>query len=180
MNEKNNIRLHIKSLKRNLSNNDMINCAEMVFSKLYSLDEWNKATNILFYYSLPDELQTLPFIDHLTNKKIYIPRVNGDNLDIIRYDKESIQKGYQNIMEPIESNISVQIKDIDIVLVPGIAFDLNKNRLGRGKGFYDRLLNGSKCIKIALAYDFQILEKIPAQPHDVKMNIIITPNHIIR
>ena len=67
-----------------------------------------------------------------------------------------------------------------MIIVPAVAFDFNKNRLGRGKGFYDRLLSqATNAIKIGVGYDFQIFETIPTEPHDIPMDIVITPNHVI-
>jgi 5-formyltetrahydrofolate cyclo-ligase len=71
------------------------------------------------------------------------------------------------------------LKQIDLVIAPGIAFDKNKNRLGRGKGYYDKYFNGKKITKIGVCYDFQLLENIPVEPFDVKMDKIITPNYTI-
>jgi len=74
----------------------------------------------------------------------------------------------------------VNIEEIDLVIVPGVVFDKNLNRIGFGKGYYDKILNRLKpsAKKVALAHDFQVLEDIPAEEHDVKMDMIITEKNI--
>ncbi len=92
-----------------------------------------------------------------------------------------------NILEPVseireDSSRWLEIGDVDLVLVPGLAFDPNGNRLGRGKGYYDRLLSqsSSRTALVALAFEEQILERLPVEPHDVKMDYIVTENRVIR
>jgi 5-formyltetrahydrofolate cyclo-ligase len=68
----------------------------------------------------------------------------------------------------------------DLVLVPGMAFDLHGDRLGRGRGFYDRLLAEASGVKCGVGYDFQLLEKIPAEPHDAKVDFIFTPSRCVK
>ena len=83
-----------------------------------------------------------------------------------------------NILEP-DGSITCDIKDIDIIIVPGIAFDRSRHRIGYGKSYYDRLLKDAKCKKIGLAYDFQIVEKIPKDKWDISLDIVITDKQII-
>ena len=83
-----------------------------------------------------------------------------------------------NIIEPIGESISPS--KLDLIIVPGVAFDKNKNRLGRGKGFYDKLLSEVTCCKIGICYDFQLLEYLPCEDHDIKMNLIVTPKYLIK
>ena len=85
--------------------------------------------------------------------------------------------GSYNIIEPIGTPIPAS--EIDLIIVPGVAFDKSGNRLGRGKGFYDRLLHNLSAIKIGVGYDFQLIEKINTEPHDIAMDAIITPSNSI-
>ena len=70
--------------------------------------------------------------------------------------------------------------EIELIIVPAVAFDRNGNRLGRGKGFYDRLLQTTSATKIGVGYDFQLIEEIPAEPHDIPMDMVITQKHYIK
>lgn len=174
------IRERIKLLKKSISKAEKDVAADNVFSVLFSVDEWMKAQKILFYYSLPDELQTAKYLDIASKcKDTYLPRVNGDELEVIKYEPHSIGVGAFNIFEPT-SDKKIDINDIDITIVPAVAFDIVGNRLGRGRGFYDRLLINSNVLKIGVAYDFQLLEHLPTERHDIKMDMIITPNNILR
>lgn len=180
MNSKDNIRIAIKKQKACVDAEEKKYAEVLVFNKVHSLDEWNTSKNILFYNSLPDELQTTRQLeDNNHDKNIFLPRVNGSTLDILRYDADNMHIGAFNINEPSGHN-TTDIEAIDLVIVPGVAFDKNGNRLGRGKGYYDSLLSNCRAIKIGVCYDFQLLDNIPAENHDVKMDIIITPKYLIR
>lgn len=179
MNDKKEIRLYIKNLKQSLSDQFKCDCAEIVFGHLFQLKEWHKAKNVLFYHSLPDELQTVKYLKLVADKNLFLPRVNGDILEIVKYDGDSLEIGYYDILEPTSHQI-VPPESMDLIIVPGIAFDKCGNRLGRGKGFYDRLLVNTNAVKIGVGYDFQLLSSIPHDYHDIKMDIIITPNNLIK
>lgn len=178
MTEKNIIRDIIRNFKKDISNNEKKNASNKVFKKLYSLEVWKKSNKILFYHSLPDELQTIEYLQFTTDKELYLPRVKGNTLEILPYSSKKIDIGKFNIHEPTGNDI-VSIENIDLVIVPAMAFDKQCNRLGRGKGYYDSILSNSNAIKIGIGYDFQVFDKIPTEPHDIKMDIIITPSYTI-
>ena len=91
--------------------------------------------------------------------------------------KELVKVGAFGIIEPLGDEIDCNI--IDFIIVPGVAFDRNLNRLGRGKGYYDRLLSESNAFFAGIGYQMQVLEKIPVEDHDIKMNCIITEREIL-
>lgn len=137
------------------------------------------ADKILMYHSLPDELSTIDFIDKWhTRKHFFLPRVNGVNLDVLPYDRTRLQYGAFHIEEPTGDDIE-NIDNIELIIVPGIAYDNRGNRVGRGKGYYDRLLSRTKATKIGIGYDFQLVEEIDSEPHDITMDIVITDSRII-
>lgn len=173
------IRDYIKRQKALLSSKEKSSAAQAVYNKLSALRQISDSSKILLYHSLPDELSTQLIIKKLYDEKeLYLPRVNGVNLEILPYTPSSLKTGSFNIKEPAGNNI-INIADINLVVVPGVAFDLHGNRIGRGKGFYDRLLNDTSAIKIGICYDCQIINYIPNEPHDIKMNIIISDKRII-
>jgi 5-formyltetrahydrofolate cyclo-ligase len=144
------------------------------------------AHTILFFAPLPDELDVwpvlalalalgtncaLPFFD--TEKKIYGAR----QLQNLATD---ITTGKFGVREPAVTCAELPLDRFDLVLVPGLAFDLKGNRLGRGRGFYDRLLEKASGIKCGVGHDFQLLEKIPAEPHDAKVDFILTPSRCVK
>jgi 5-formyltetrahydrofolate cyclo-ligase len=144
--------------------------------------QMQSAHTILFFAPLPDELDlwpvlelslalgttcALPFFD--AEKKIYgAKEIKKLAADIIT--------GKFGMREPAASCPKFPLNQFDLILVPGMAFDLNGNRLGRGQGFYDRLLENASGIKCGVGYDFQLLEKIPVEPHDVKVDFVFTPS----
>ena len=137
------------------------------------------ADKILMYHSLPDELSTIDFIDKWhTRKHFFLPRVNGVNLDVLPYDRTRLQYGSFHIEEPTGDDIE-DIDNIELIIVPGIAYDNRGNRVGRGKGYYDRLLSRTKATKIGIGYDFQLVDEIDSDPHDITMDIVITDSRII-
>ena len=177
MQSKSEIRAKIKELKSKLSKSEIQAASSQVKTKIESSLWFKNATHILTYASLPDELGTsLQLIDWMKTKYVYLPRVNDKDLEILLATETRI--GSFNIEEPIGDNI-ININNIDLIIVPGVAFDYHGTRIGRGKGFYDRLLSNSNALKIGIGYDFQVLDKIPSEPHDITMDAIITPNNFI-
>lgn len=171
---KEDIRIRIKAQKTILSDQEKREAARAAFAILEKHAAFVMAQNILMYHSLPDELSTLEFIDKWSGtKRFFLPRVNGVNLDILPYDRSRLSLGAFQIEEPQGDDVA-DISEIEMVVVPAVAYDRNGNRVGRGKGYYDRLLATTKATKVGVAYDFQLVDEIDAEPHDVKVDIIIT------
>lgn len=178
--KKNDIRIRIKAQKALLSNEEKTKAAELAFSFLENHASFILANRILMYHSLADELSTINFIDKWSGRKeFFLPRVNGVNLDILPYSKSTLRLGAFQIEEP-DGDDTVDINQIELIVVPGVAYDRKGNRVGRGKGYYDRLLNNTKALKVGVAYDFQMVEEIDAEPHDVKVDIVITDKGIYK
>ncbi len=172
--KKEDIRIRIRSQKSILSDEEKQQAAKAAFEILERHASFMMAEKILMYHSLPDELSTRSFIEKWAGrKKFFLPRVNGVNLDILPYDRTTLRLGAFHIEEP-QGDETTDIHDIELIIVPGVAYDRQGNRVGRGKGYYDRLLSTSKATKIGMAYDFQVVDEIDAEPHDVKVDFIIT------
>ena len=178
-NEKNEIRLRLKVLKSQNTVAIKQESAEAVFSKIISTAEFIAAKSILVYWSSADELPTQDFIAEWKDKKcILLPLVVGESMEIKRFSSiEKMKKGYMGIWEP--SSTESYIMEPDLILVPGVAFDLKKNRLGRGKGFYDRYFAQSKAQKWGVGFDFQLLNSVPFNEMDVPLDKIFTPSQTI-
>lgn len=176
------IRNKIKALRLALNQEERLSAADAVFERLESTAAFQLAEKILMYHSLPDELETHRFLSKWKDrKKFFLPRVNGVNLEILPYDESRLEIGSFHIEEPKGDEIH-PVDEIEVIIVPGVAFDREGHRMGRGKGFYDRLLETAKATKIGIAYDFQMLDTVPTDPHDVAMDVIITESstYIIR
>ena len=130
---------------------------------------------ILLYWSLPDEVRTPQLIDslHKMGHHILLPVVNGDTLLLREYRNISdMTVGQFEIQEPIGGEFTDYDK-IDLAFIPGRAFTTDGARLGRGKGYYDRLLTKIGCPLIGVCFPFQIVEKIPMDTHDIMVNEVI-------
>ena len=139
------------------------------------------ARTILFFAPLPDELDIWPVLE--------LSLALGTNCALPFFDAEKntygarllktlatdIVIGKFGVREPAASCAEIPLNQFDLVLVPGMAFDLQGHRLGRGQGFYDRILAEASGVKCGVAYDFQLLETIPTEPHDAKVDFIFTP-----
>lgn len=173
--DKNDIRNRIKTRKSLLSQAEKACAAKSVFDRLEQSAAFLLADNVLLYHSLPDELSTREFLDKWCGRKhFFLPRVNGVNLDILPFDRSRMALGSFHIEEPTGDE-TTDINAIELIIVPGVAYDRRGNRIGRGKGYYDRLLSSTSATKIGVGYDFQLIEEdIPAEEHDVAMDIVIT------
>ena len=173
----------ISQKKKQYSPKEIAFLSEIIFSRITQLPEFLMSKQILAYHSLSGEVQTIEFIEkYKETKEIFLPVVEGDVLSVKKYTgKENGVKGPFGIFEPVGPVIS-DIQTIDLIITPGIAFDRAGNRLGRGKGYYDKLLPNfpKKTLKIGVCFDFQLMEKIPANNQDIPVNIILTEKEIIR
>ncbi|MBD5370180.1 MAG: 5-formyltetrahydrofolate cyclo-ligase [Bacteroides sp.] len=172
--EKREIRRKIRAMRQMLSEAERMSAAEEVFARLEQTAAFLMADKVLMYHSLPDELSTHSFLRKWgARKHFYLPRVNGVNLDILPYNESRLELGSFHIEEPTGED-TVDPQEIELVVVPAVAYDRRGNRLGRGKGFYDRLLGDVKATKIGVGYEFQLMDELPAEPHDVPMDMVIT------
>jgi 5-formyltetrahydrofolate cyclo-ligase len=136
---------------------------------------------ILFYAPLPDELDVWLLLEKLlpTKKTCALPAFDSPTQAYsarrVSNLETDIFTGKFGVSEPLAGCPEVPLDRFDLVLVPALAFDLNGNRLGRGKGFYDRILSAASGIKCGVAYDFQLLENIPTEAHDRRVDFIVTP-----
>ena len=175
---KSDIRKHIKACKLNIQQEDRREAAISVMNKIETLPQFKEAKNILLYNALPDELPTDCMLERWeSDKDLFLPVVCGDTLVIKRYNRDMLKVGAFGIIEPMGEEVDVDL--IDLIIVPGVAFDRKRNRLGRGKGFYDRLLTTSNAFFAGVGYHIQLIDTIPVEKHDIKMNCIITEREIL-
>lgn len=178
--EKSLLRKQIKSLKEEYSPDELDMKSDSIFDLLEQMPVFHNTRNIFIYNSLKDEVRTSRFIKKWNNKKkFFFPVTKDNNLVFREYKSDTIfKKAALNVMEPNGEDIT-NYSEVDIVIVPGVAFDSNMNRIGRGKGYYDRFLAYISALKIGVCFEFQLLKNIPVGKYDVKMDYIITENQII-
>jgi len=172
------IRERVGLIRKNLS--DVGVRSNSIINKLVGLKEYNDALVVMSYISLDIEVDTKEFIKNelLKKKSIVVPFIEEGNIKVSKLNDLDLVEGGFKVLEPKKKE--KYDGKIDLVVVPGIAFDLNGARVGFGKGFYDKFLSGFNGLKIGLAFEEQIVDSIPSEEHDVKMDMIITDKRTIR
>lgn len=132
---------------------------------------------ILLYHSMPDEVDTHSLLQTLYNqgKTVLLPTVHGNELTLHVYEGDSfLHTGSSYGIQESIGSLFTDYAHIDLAIIPGMAFTPHGNRLGRGKGYYDRLLPRLNCPLIGIAFPFQLLPFIPCEVHDIRMTEVLT------
>ncbi len=182
---KENIRKIVDVKRKNLPPDYREKSSIIIAEKFLKTDCYANSKNILIYYPIKGEVDTKLIISKALNdkKNIILPRVHNDKLKLFFVEEPSrqLEKGSYGIMEPVARLCKpAKIHDADLVVIPGVSFDKNLNRLGYGGGYYDKILESlsKNTKKIALCFDIQLVKKIPAMEHDVKADMLITETRI--
>lgn len=174
--EKEQIRRALAEKKQLFTREELGEYSAKLWLSLESHPLFRRASTILLYHSLPDEVCTHPFIEKWSKRKrIILPVVKGDDLELREYTGNNhLREGRFHIAEPDGAAIEDE-QDIDLAFIPGVSFDCMGHRLGRGKGYYDRLLSRLDVYKIGVCFSFQISDRpLPTEPHDVCMDEVWT------
>lgn len=181
--DKKEIRQDIKAKKNKLNKSDIDNMSLMISDKFVKLKEYKDTDKLFIYMSYNQEVNTKFIIkdcfEH--NKSVYVPRVISK--DCMKFYKissfDDLEDGYMGIPEP-SINCEESINNNGLMVMPGLAFDFDKHRIGYGGGFYDRFLSDNPdFVKVALCFDFQIYDHIPYEEHDYKPDVIISEKRIL-
>ncbi len=150
--------------------------SDIIKTKLFNEEEFKKANVVMFYVSLKDEVDTLSMIDETikTGKRVCIPVILKEEKRLIAGEikdrKADLERQHFGIYQPKKGKVKeIPLEDIDVVVVPAVAFDKDRMRLGRGHGYYDRFLSllPNRTKTIGLAFDFQVVENLPKESHDI-------------
>lgn len=153
----------------------------IIQKRLMETDLWKNAETVYIYVSLPDEVDTKPLIIAAWNegKRVAVPKVEGDGMvfrELTSYDQ--LREGYSRIMEPAGTPAVDDPKAL--IVIPGVAFDVKKHRLGYGKGFYDKYLASHPGHPTAaLSFDFEVVAEVPSTEHDIVPDVLITDRGIL-
>lgn len=174
--EKNTIRKFIRSEKRKYSIDQKKDRSLNIFRQVEGMPLFQSSETIMAYWSMDDEVFTHDFIlKYYKQKQIILPVVKGDTLVLKKFTGLSdLEKGEAYGINEPKGDVYEAIENIDMIIVPGVAFDNNNNRLGRGKAYYDKLLKESKSYKVGVCFDFQLIEEVPVDEYDIKMDLIIS------
>ncbi len=168
------IRKAVKERITAMSESDKQREADALFSYLENLEQVRNSKKILLYHPMTDEIDVMKAVRKWAEtKEIYLPAIEGDDIVIRQYKSEQDLKiGKYGILEPVGAVLD-NPEEIDLVIVPGRAFDIRGYRLGRGKGYYDRLLPKMRAIKIGVCFDCQYIFRVPAEEYDVPMDYVV-------
>ena len=169
------IRKRIRDIKLEIPYEIIRLRSAQLFQDLDQLAIFNESKTVMLYWSMDDEVFTHDFILKWQHtKQIILPSVDGSELRLKEF------KGLTNmvpgssfgILEPSGKDFA-EFDKIELIIVPGIAFDCENNRMGRGKAYYDKLLKNSQAYKIGVCFDFQVLPQIPVDEYDIKMDRVL-------
>lgn len=165
-----------EELKRIALLNHAVDSGAVVEKLVKELERLPNARIVAAYMALPGEVDLRELFGRLDKEWVF-PRVRGENLNFYRVKNidEEMQIGAFGIMEPRDGLEEVAVEEVDVFLCPGLGFDRKGGRLGRGRGFYDRMLKQAKpeAVKIGVCFPFQIVEDVVMEEHDVRMDLVI-------
>ena len=176
---KSEVRELLMQKRRLLTDEEMAEATAQVIEQIEQLEAFQRARTVLIYYPVHHELSVLPLVKRYKHEKtILFPVTHRKSMDACPYaGNENMHYGKFRIPEPTTEPYTGKI---DLIIVPGVAFDRKCNRLGQGGGYYDRFIGKhlrSKCIGVG--YDFQLVDSVPTSRHDKQLDGIITPSHSI-
>ncbi len=187
MKMKDRLRKSIEKKRNTLSTSEVLEKSSRIKKRIFEMDLFRDAQTILFYVSYGNEVYTHDMITESISlgKTVVVPKsVTKNNALILSRltDWNNLEVGAYNILEPKQESIEqVDVESIDLIIVPGVVFDESGNRIGHGKGYYDRLLNDSQNIpNIGLAFELQMIDNIESEKHDEKIDVIITEDRIVK
>ena len=160
--------------------------ADQFFQRVTTWSVWREARTVLLTWSLPDELSATGLIAAALaeGRRVALPGFDAASGQYVAYEvnhhEQDLVPGKFGIREPHPDLLKVFLTELDLVIVPGVAFDATGNRLGRGRGFYDRLLGeASGADFCGIGFDEQIVSRVPVEPHDIQLHYLLTPSRVV-
>lgn len=173
--EKKELRREIRRRKALMSDGERRAASCLILEALEALPEFREAGVVLAYSSLPDEVGTEELLKRWGERKVIaLPVVVGERLELRKYDGVHVRAGYRGIMEPSEGAAEVSPSEVGLAIVPGMAFDGAGRRLGRGGGYYDRLLPLLSCPKVGVCFGCQLVERVPVEECDIIVDSVLS------
>ncbi len=169
------LRKWMRQLNRAVSTADRKSAGERLCCRVEGLPEFAAARCVALFAALADEPDTGPMLERwAAGRRIVLPRVEGDEMQFYDYDPESLRSGSFGIDEP-QRGEACDPADIDLIIVPGVAFTASGARLGRGRGYYDRYLSqpALRAFRVGVCYAHQIVDALPVELHDIPMHRVV-------
>ncbi len=183
---KKSLRKQMLAQRKALSHAQWTESNRLAQENILSLPEFKRAQCIALYSSINHEVDTSKLLSAAiaAGKRVLYPVVCGREM-ILRQvdDPEQLQRGFLGILEPCGAGEDYPADKPDLIVIPGVVFDPTGHRIGYGKGYYDRFLQhpGSRAVLVGLCHDFQLIDgKLPADRHDIRMDLIVTEQRVIR
>lgn len=178
------LRAALLAQRKHLSLDTCIHQSLAVQSRFLQLPEFVAARSLALYSPILNEVFTEEIFDQARslNKLVVYPRVQGAGMEFFPVNsRDDLRAGNFGILEPLGGR-AIPVAELDLLLVPGVAFDQTGHRLGYGKGYYDRLLQqrSGDCCLVGLCFDFQLLSILPAEAHDIRMDLLVTEQRTLR
>jgi 5-formyltetrahydrofolate cyclo-ligase len=172
------LRDRLLTLRRQLSPADIASRSQAVCARLAAENAYISARRIGAYYPFLGEVDVLPQLAaaQAEGREVYLPRLmDGGSLSFARWSGEPLEKGPRGVLQPAAGGAVAELAELDLVIVPGLAFDRARQRLGLGAGFYDRTLGAAprRPHTIGVAYNFQLVEEVPADAWDVPLDVVV-------
>lgn len=185
INSKSDLRNLILNFRNSLTKNEVISMSKIIFENFLSIDEIKNSSKFMLYCDFRNEVATKEIISKLISldKEVYLPVTLKNEKKLIPkriFSLDDLVSGTYGILEPHSDAPKVDSSLLDIVVVPGSAFDKNGYRTGYGGGYYDRFLEDINAIKIGVCFDFQLVDDVFPEEHDKKMDFIITENRVLK
>lgn len=176
------LRAQFRESLASISSAERDRAAAQVFNKIQARAEWRTAETVMLFVPLSDEINILPLLDEAIHhhKTLVLPRFNETTgfyePAVVRNLAGELTVGQHGVSEPVSDCALCPVNRLDVTVVPGLGFGRDGRRLGRGKGFYDRLLAGVSGLFWGVGHDVQLTDQLPFESHDVVMNCIVTPS----
>ena len=167
------LRREIRLRIMQLTDAERVATSAEICRRVTDAQRWQEASCVLLYYPMADEVDVRPLVAAALQdgKRVLFPVVKGDDLQLVAYSSET-RRGAFGIEEPIGEPFT-KLDEVDLVVVPGRAFDRQGHRLGRGRGYYDRLLPQLSAHRLAVCFPCQIVDNLPYVPHDAQMDEVV-------
>lgn len=185
--EKKTLRNKILTIRNSLDKNEKELMDISIYNKLINLDLYKKAKSIFIYISFSNEIDTVKIINKALEygKEVYIPKIYREDksMKAIRMNSfDELEKNFMGILEPVNDSNYIEKENIDLIIVPGVVFDKEGNRIGYGGGYYDRYLSDikDKKNKVVLSYGLQIIDEIEPEIHDIQVDYIISESYLVK
>lgn len=183
---KNELRVLAEAARRQQPDKDAL--SRIICQRFASLPEYLRADTVLLYVHVRSEVRTCEFLPQAMaeGKRVLVPWCQGDELELFHLeDLAELGPGAFGLLEPrpelrTQPGKQRDIAEVDLVMVPGVAFDRRGGRLGHGKGYYDRLLCRARAdtLRVGVCYESQLVPEVPMGPRDVPMHRVITESAI--